>query len=73
MVLGDYRYFAKGGPLPFQADFVTEFIVEERSEGALLRVCQDGFPCDASADAFYAACEIGWRNTFAGIRRFLEG
>jgi uncharacterized protein YndB with AHSA1/START domain len=71
MVLGDYRYFAQNGPLPFQADFVTEFTVEATPDGALLRVSQDGFPCDASADAFYAACEIGWRNTFAGIRRFL--
>lgn len=36
-----------------------------------LRVEQDGFPCDPAADAFYAACEIGWKNTFEGIRRYL--
>jgi uncharacterized protein YndB with AHSA1/START domain len=72
LVLGDYRYFAKGGPLPFRADFVTEFIVEPRPPGALLRVVQDGFPVDPIADDFYAGCEKGWRDTFAGIQRFLN-
>ena len=27
LVLGDFRYRAKTGPLPFEADFVTEFAV----------------------------------------------
>jgi uncharacterized protein YndB with AHSA1/START domain len=72
MVLADYRYRAQTGLLPFQADFVTEFTVKPHADGALLRVVQDGFPCDASADAFYAACEVGWRETFKGIRRYLE-
>lgn len=67
----DYKYYAKSGPLPFQANFTTEFTVEPRANGALLRVCQDGFPCEPIADAFYAGCEVGWRNTFEGIRRFL--
>jgi uncharacterized protein YndB with AHSA1/START domain len=72
MVLTDYRYHARTGPLPFEADFVTEFTVVPRGDGAVLRVCQDGFPCGPAADEFYAACEVGWRNTFAGIRRYLE-
>ncbi len=71
LVLGDYRYFAKTGPLPFQADFLTEFTVEARHQGALLRVIQDGFPADSVADAFYAGCQKGWFDTFQGIRRFL--
>lgn len=73
MRLNDFRYFAKTGSLPFAADFSTEFIVGRHSEGALLRVVQDGFPVDSVADEFYTACAIGWKNTFAGIRRFLEG
>lgn len=73
MVLTDYRYHARSGPLPFEADFVTEFLVSPHEEGATLRVTQDGFPADPDADEFYAACEKGWRDTFAGIRRFLEG
>jgi len=72
LVLGDYRYVAKTGPLPFKADFVTEFTVTPHADGALLRVVQDGFPVAACADAFYAACETGWRATFQGIRRYLE-
>lgn len=72
MVLTDYRYHARSGPLPFEADFVTEFLVTANETGATLRVTQDGFPADPAADAFYAGCEKGWRDTFAGIRRFLE-
>lgn len=71
LVLADYRYYARSGPLPFQADFVTEFLVTPDIAGASLRVEQDGFPCAAAADEFYAACARGWRDTFAGIRRYL--
>jgi uncharacterized protein YndB with AHSA1/START domain len=71
MVLTDYRYRAKSGPLPFTAQFVTEFSVAPHADGAVLRVIQDGFPVGHEADEFHAACEIGWRDTFAGIRRFL--
>ncbi len=71
MVLADYRYRAKAGPLPFQAQCVTEFRVAPHPEGALLRVVQDGFPVEGEADEFYIACAQGWLATFAGIRRFL--
>lgn len=71
LVLTDYKYFAKRGPLPFHADFTTEFTIEAKPGGSLLRVSQDGFPCDPIADAFYAGCEIGWRNTFENLKRFL--
>lgn len=71
MVLADYRYRSKTEPLPFQAQFVTEFSVASHPDGSLLRVCQDGFPVEREADGFYAACEQGWQTTFAGIRRLL--
>jgi len=71
IVLTDYRYFAKDGPLPFTANFVTEFTVDPTTGGCVLRVSQDGFPLEPSADAFYAGCEIAWRNTFEGIQRYL--
>jgi uncharacterized protein YndB with AHSA1/START domain len=71
LVLTDSRYYAKSGPLPFRAEFVTEFTVEPAPGGCVLRVTQDGFPTDPVADAFFAACETGWRNTFEGIRRYL--
>lgn len=72
LVFADYRYTARSGPLPFEADFETEFTVEPHPEGAELRVSQAGFPCTPEGDEFYAACEKGWRETFAGIRRYLE-
>ena len=68
LVLSDYRYRARSGPLPFRADFVTEFLVAPHPEGSTLRVCQDGFPAGPEADEFYSACGDGWRNTFTGIR-----
>ncbi len=71
LVLGDFVYHARSGPLPFEADFTTEFTVEPRTGGCVLRVVQDGFPAESVADAFYAACDTGWRNTLAGIKRFL--
>lgn len=72
LVLGDYRYRAKSGPLPFHADFVTTFEVIPGSDGTILRVVQDGFPLDSEADGFYEACRNGWRDTFIGIRRHLQ-
>ena len=71
MVLTNYRYRSRTGPLPFDADFVTEFVVAPHPDGSVLRVSQDGFPLDPAADEFYAACEKGWRDTFAGIRSYI--
>jgi uncharacterized protein YndB with AHSA1/START domain len=71
LVLTDYRYRARSGPLPFDAAFVTEFLVSPHPDGAVLRVTQGGFPAEAVADDFLAACATGWRETFAGIRRHL--
>jgi len=74
LVLGDYRYRAKSGGLPFDADFTTEFTVAPDPDGgggATLRVEQRGFPAGPEADEYLAGCERGWRDTFAGIRAFL--
>ena len=72
MVLSDYRYFAKSGPQPFEADFTLEFLITAHPDGAILKVTQDGFPIAPVADAFYAACEKGWADTFEGIRKFVH-
>ena len=72
--LTSYEYQSKDGPLPFEADFSTEFVIERGpAGGSVLRVTQDGFPQDASADEFYAACEKGWRDTLDSMRRYCEG
>ncbi len=36
-------------------------------------VIQSGFPLESIADDFYAACEKGWKDTFAMMRLFVEG
>ncbi len=72
LFLTDSKYFAKTGPPPFKAEMTTEFTVEPANGGSILRVAQDGFPDDPIADEFYAACEKGWRDTFAGIEKYLN-
>ncbi len=71
-VLGDYVYRMKSGGLPFDADFETAFDVHEHPDGVRLVVTNSGSPTDPIADDFYAGCVQGWKDTFAGIRRFLE-
>ncbi len=71
MVLGNYRYVTQTGGLPFEADFTVEFLITAHANGTSLRVTQDGFPVDSAADAYFEACQEGWTDTFAGIRRFL--
>jgi len=73
IVFSDFEYFARSGPLPFAANLTSDFTVDPIEPGKTsLRVVQDGFPTDSAADEFYAGCEVGWRETFAGIRRYLE-
>ena len=72
ILLTDSKYSSKDGELPFEADFKTEFTVEPTESGCKLRVVQDGFPADSVADEFYAGCEVGWRDTFKGIRDYFK-
>jgi hypothetical protein len=69
--LGQFEYFTRdGGELPFIAALETEFVVREADAGSVLEVRQTGFPEDAVADAFFAACERGWSATLEGIRHY---
>lgn len=70
MEQSDYRYYAKSGPLPFEASFKTSFTCTQVDGGTLLRVEQHGFPVDH--DEFYQGCVKGWKDTFEGIRRYLN-
>lgn len=67
-----WRYHAKAGGPAFEVDTTVEFTIEPRARGSLLRVAQEGFPDDRGADAYVEACEVGWIDTFASIRRFLQ-
>jgi uncharacterized protein YndB with AHSA1/START domain len=68
--LGRFEYFTRDGGLPFTADLETEFTVQPRDRGSLLRVDQVGFPVDSIADGFFAACEAGWKATLDGVARY---
>jgi uncharacterized protein YndB with AHSA1/START domain len=69
----DFEYYSRRGPLPFAANLTSEFTVIPKSPTeTILRVVQDGFPTNPEADEFYLACEVGWRETFAGIRQYLS-
>ena len=70
LVLGDGRYQAHSGEQPFEMNMTAEFTVDPREEGCTLKVVNDGFPIDESADEFYDACLVGWKNTFDGIRKY---
>ena len=72
LVMDQFRYYAKSGPLPFDAEFVTEYRIAEADGGATLTVRQDGFPASAVADDYFAACGEGWQATMKGIAEFLE-
>lgn len=72
LLLADFVYDARDAALPFEAEFQTEFEIEPTGRGCLLRVTQSGFPEAPIADAFYAGCTQGWRDTFRGIRAFLD-
>ena len=70
LLLGDGKYKAHAGTPAFEMNMTTEFIVEPREEGCTLKVVNDGFPTDESADEFFQACIVGWQNTFDGIRKY---
>jgi uncharacterized protein YndB with AHSA1/START domain len=72
ILFSNYTYLARSGAPPFEPDFETEFTIRvAKDKSTVLRVAQSGFPMDSSADEFYAACDRGWRDTFAGIRKYL--
>ena len=70
LLLGDGKCLVQAGQAPFEMNMTAEFIVEPREEGCTLKVVNDGFPTDESADEFYEACIAGWKNTFDGIRKY---
>jgi uncharacterized protein YndB with AHSA1/START domain len=70
MLLTDFKYYAKLGQPPFEANLTAEFTIAPAPGGSILKVTQDGFPMEAIADNFYASCEKGWNDTFESIKRF---
>jgi len=70
--LTDYRYASKDGDLPFQTEMDTEFLLEPAGSQTWLTVKQTGFPHEAVADDFYAACVKGWEDTLASFKEVAE-
>lgn len=73
IVLSDYDYRSRFGPLPFEAHFVTTFEVTPTESGCHLRVTQSGFPLDPVADEFFQACCLGWKTTLRNLQEFVVG
>jgi uncharacterized protein YndB with AHSA1/START domain len=73
ILLTEFQYRSKDGPLPFEADLVVEFILKPESNGTLLTVCQRGFPDHKQADEFYNGCVQGWIDTMTSFRNTIEG
>jgi len=73
LFLTDSSYHARDGGPPFEANFTISYKIREISAvEAELTVTQDGFPESPAGDKFLGACEVGWRDTFAGIRKYIE-
>ena len=71
-----FRYLARReGALPFDGRaLATEFRIARRTGGGCtLTVEQSGFPTGSVADAFFAGCEVGWKNTLEGLARHCRG
>lgn len=73
IVFDEAEYIAKSGPPPFELKTVTKFEIDPVSENScVLKVIQTGFPGESFADEFYAACETGWKNTFDGMKSYID-
>ncbi|NNE98887.1 MAG: SRPBCC domain-containing protein [Pyrinomonadaceae bacterium] len=73
IVFDEAEYIAKAGPPPFELKTVTTFEIEPISENkCILKVIQTGFPAESVADEFYAACETGWKDTFDGMKNYID-
>jgi len=71
--LGETRYVSRFEPPPFELNLKARFEVTALSESeSVLKVIQSGFPTGEVADDFYNACEIGWKDTFAGMKAYIE-
>jgi len=69
----NYRYMASFGKHPFSIqDMAVRFDMKPEEGSTRLTVLNSGFPSDAIAEEFYQGCIQGWKDTFAGIRNFLE-
>jgi hypothetical protein len=72
LTLGETRYAARAGPLPFDMTVSIEFRLDPVGSDTLLTVVQEGIPADPIADAYHAACLQGWIDTLAGLSRLAD-
>lgn len=73
LVMSNFDYMSKSGPLPFEAEFETSFSITGLSGTETeLTVIQTGFPEEKTADEFYAGCLRGWADTLASLKIHLQ-
>ncbi len=65
-------YFSPHGGLPFEAELVAHFTLEEEGAETILAVRQTGIPADAVADDFYEGTLKGWETTLLSLKIVAE-
>ena len=72
LVMTDFIYYAKEGPLGFDADFVVEFSIAAQGRGSRLTLTHKGIPDDPVADEYYKGCNTGWTQCIANLHKLLD-
>jgi len=73
VVLANYHYQGKTGPLPFAKQIrVTYDIAPKGDTMCKLTVIHEGIPQSSDADDYYHGCIQGWCDTFTELRNFIE-
>lgn len=65
-------YFSPHGNLPFIADLVAAFTLEEDGSETIVKVLQTGIPSDPVADEFYEGTVKGWETCLLSLRNVAE-
>ena len=65
-------YYSAHGQLPFDADLVANFYLEEGGSGTEVKVVQTGIPIDTVADDFFEGTVKGWETTLTSLKNVVE-
>ena len=72
IVLADFTYYAKTGPLGFEADLSVEFNVRPSGQESVLEIVHRGIPDIPEANEYYEGCQIGWRTCLSHLQDYLQ-
>ncbi|MCB1051068.1 MAG: SRPBCC domain-containing protein [Acidobacteria bacterium] len=72
LALDQLQYYAKSGPLGFEASFRIDYRLWTERDDTVLQINHDGFPITASADGFFKGCQQGWADSLTQLKKYLE-